>query len=489
VKVLFIVNRQQDWPFEVPGSSVATAREYLTDTRYSNGIDPQVVNLCRADRYQGRGYYVSLLAEARSHRPLPDVKTIEDLQSQAHLAIISAEIDELVQTSLQHDASDLFELDAYFGRDPAELHPTLAQRLFALAPAPLLRAHFRRTNGRWRLNELCAIAVSDIPPQHRAFLLAAATEYVTGYRRPLSSLADRETPSLAILHDENEKDRPSNDAALQKFLRAAPAVGLRAEIVGPDALDRLSDFDGLFIRTTTNVGQYTYEFSRRAASLGMPVIDDPDSILKCTNKVYLNELMARHNISTPRTLMVHRENLDQVVPTLGLPCVLKQPDSGFGLGVVKIQTEQQLMARARELLMRSELLIAQEWLPTEFDWRVCVLDRRPLFVCKYFMAPGHWQVIKRDPSTRIEGQTVALAVAEAPELVVNTAVRAANLIGSGLYGVDLKEVGRHCYLIEVNDNPNIDAGNEDQVLGDALYREVMGVFARRIAERRRVTAQ
>jgi glutathione synthase/RimK-type ligase-like ATP-grasp enzyme len=489
VKVLFVVNHEQDWPFEIPGSSVATARAYLTDSRYSNGIDPQVVNLCRADRYQGRGYYVSLLAEARSHRPLPDVKTLEDLQSRAHLALLCAEIDELVQTSLQHGASDLFELDAYFGRDPAELHPTLAQRLFALAPAPLLRAHFRRTDGRWRLNELSAIAVSDIPPQHRAFLLAAATEYVTGYRRPLSAAAERDVPLVAILRDEDEKDRPSNDGALQKFVRAAPIVGLRAEIVGPEALERLPEFDGLFIRTTTNVGQYTYEFSRRAASLGMPVIDDPDSILKCTNKVYLNELMARHNIPTPRTLMVHRENLDQVVPTLGLPCVLKQPDSGFGLGIVKIQTEQQLMAKARELLTHSELLIAQEWLPTEFDWRVCVLDRRPLFVCKYFMAPGHWQVIKRDPATRVEGQTLALAVAEAPEVVVNTAVRAANLIGSGLYGVDLKEVGRHCYLIEVNDNPNIDAGNEDQVLGDALYREVMGVFARRIAERRRVTVQ
>jgi glutathione synthase/RimK-type ligase-like ATP-grasp enzyme len=82
-----------------------------------------------------------------------------------------------------------------------------------------------------------------------------------------------------------------------------------------------------------------------------------------------------------------------------------------------------------------------------------------------------------------------LAVGEVPEVVVNTAVRAANLIGPGLYGVDLKEVGRQCYLIEVNDNPNIDASNEDQVLGDALYREVMGVFARRIAERRRVAVQ
>ena len=59
------------------------------------------------------------------------------------------------------------------------------------------------------------------------------------------------------------------------------------------------------------------------------------------------------------------------------------------------------------------------------------------------------------------------------------------LIGRGLYGVDIKEVEDRCYMIEVNDNPNIDAGNEDQVLGDALYREVMGVFARRIAERRR----
>jgi glutathione synthase/RimK-type ligase-like ATP-grasp enzyme len=488
VKVLFVVNRQEDWPFEIPGSSVATARAYLTDAHYSNGIDPQVVNLCRADRYQGRGYYASLLAEARGHRPLPNVKAIEDLQSEAHLALLGAEVDELVQTSLQHDASDLFELDAYFGRDPAELHPALAQRLFSVAPAPLLRAYFQRSDRRWRLKKLTAIGVSDIPPQHRAFLLAAATEHVTGCRRARAA-AHADRPVVAILHDERKTDRPSNDAALQKFVDAAPAVGLRAEIIAPAAIERLAEFDGLFIRTTTSVGQYTYEFSRRAAALGMPVIDDPDSILKCTNKVYLNELMARHNIATPKTLMVHRENLEQVVPTLGLPCILKQPDGGFGLGVVKIETEQQLLTRARELLTRSELLIAQEWLPTEFDWRLTVLDRRPLFVCKYFMAPGHWQVIKRAPAARVEGQTRALAIGEVPEIVVNTAVRAANLIGSGLYGVDLKQVGRQCYLIEVNDNPNVDAGNEDQVLGDALYREVMGVFARRIAESGRVVAQ
>ena len=38
--------------------------------------------------------------------------------------------------------------------------------------------------------------------------------------------------------------------------------------------------------------------------------------------------------------------------------------------------------------------------------------------------------------------------------------------------------------MEINDNPNVDAGNEDSVLKKALYLDVMGVFARRMAERR-----
>jgi glutathione synthase/RimK-type ligase-like ATP-grasp enzyme len=197
--------------------------------------------------------------------------------------------------------------------------------------------------------------------------------------------------------------------------------------------------------------------------------------------------MSRHRIPEPKTMIVHRENLDQVVPTLGLPCVLKLPDSGFGLDVLKIEAEDQLESQAARFFAISELLIAQEWLPTGFDWRVGVFDRRPLFVCKYFMAPGHWKVneVQRGQEL-VEGETVALAVGEAPEIVVSTAVRAANLIGRGLYGVDLKEVDDRCYLIEVNDNPNVDAGNEDQVLGAALYREIMGVYARRIGERRRI---
>jgi hypothetical protein len=48
------------------------------------------------------------------------------------------------------------------------------------------------------------------------------------------------------------------------------------------------------------------------------------------------------------------------------------------------------------------------------------------------MAPGHWKVNQVTEGEKlIEGKTEAMAVGEAPEQVVQLAVRAANLIGRG----------------------------------------------------------
>ena len=56
-------------------------------------------------------------------------------------------------------------------------------------------------------------------------------------------------------------------------------------------------------------------------------------------------------------------------------------------------------------------------------------------------------------------------------------------IGNGLYGVDLKQSGNKIHVIEVNDNPNVDAGVEDIVLKQALYDKIMGVFFERLESR------
>ena len=133
----------------------------------------------------------------------------------------------------------------------------------------------------------------------------------------------------------------------------------------------------------------------------------------------------------------------------------------------------------------SELVVAQEFVPTEFDWRVGVLGGQALYACRYFMAADHWQIVKRGQSGESTyGKVETLAVEDAPRSVIRTALRAAELIGDGLYGVDLKQWGSKVRVVEVNDNPNIDAGFEDKVLGDELYARVLQHFLDRVEARR-----
>jgi len=286
---------------------------------------------------------------------------------------------------------------------------------------------------------------------------------------------------MAILCNPEEAMPPSNERALAKFQKAARKVGIETERITREDYGRLAEFDALLIRETTSVNHHTYRFARRAQNLGLVVIDDPESILKCTNKVYLAERLMRQQVRVPKTFIVHRDNLGSVSEAVGLPCILKQPDSYFSQGVFKADSEESLREGALRLLAKSDLIIAQEFFPTDFDWRVGVLDGQPLYVCRYYMAPRHWQIQKTESSGKVSyGRCDTLAVEDAPPAVVKTAVKAANLVGNGLYGVDLKERDRRVYVIEVNDNPSIDSGLEDDVLKDGLYDTIMNVFVQRI---------
>ena len=99
--VLIVASDVTDWPFEIPGVEVVDAWTYLTSPEFATGArSSRVVNLCRSYRYQSTGYYVSLLAEARGHKPLPGVITLQDLKTRASVKVLSDELDELIQQNL-----------------------------------------------------------------------------------------------------------------------------------------------------------------------------------------------------------------------------------------------------------------------------------------------------------------------------------------------------------------------------------------------------
>ena len=99
------------------------------------------------------------------------------------------------------------------------------------------------------------------------------------------------------------------------------------------------------------------------------------------------------------------------------------------------------------------------------------------------MAKGHWQIYDHGEDRIGSGGYATFPTYEVPKVVLDAALKAARIVGDGLYGIDIKQKGNKAYVIEVNDNPNLDHGVEDEVLQDELYTRIMRWFLRRMEAR------
>lgn len=173
----------------------------------------------------------------------------------------------------------------------------------------------------------------------------------------------------------------------------------------------------------------------------------------------------------------NHHSFEQISELVGAPFILKIPDGSYSIGMKKVSNEEELQASLKILFEKSAILLAQAFTPTEFDWRVGLLNGVPLYACKYYMAKGHWQIYCHYDSGRSRcGLVDTIPIYQVPRVVLDTAVKAANLIGKGLYGVDLKMVDDRAYVIEINDNPSIDHGLEDAIIGDEMYYRLLNHF-------------
>lgn len=484
---IVVVNKPKDWNFQVLDVEVISAKGYLTDSKYSEISNARVYNLCQSYRYQGLGYYVSLLAEARGHRSFPNITTIQDFKSQSIIRIISDELDKLIQRSLSRLRSTQFDLNIYFGKSVAKQHEQLSRQLYNLFQSPLLRVCFiwHQEQQKWFLQNIFPLPLNQIPDLHKPYLVEFARQYF-GRKRIRSSLSNSKLiHDIAILINPDDKSPPSDKKAIDRFMEAAENEGMRPKIISKNDYSRIPEFDALFIRETTAVNHYTYRFARRASAENLVVIDDPISIVRCANKVYMAEMLKKANIPTPKTLIIHKKSTTELISKLNLPFVLKQPDGSFSNGVVKVGDQNSLNEELQRLLNQSDLIIAQEFVPTDFDWRIGILDKKPLYACKYFMAENHWQINRWESSGHVnEGNHEAVPIENVPQRVIQMAKRAASLIGDGFYGVDIKQSGNQVMLIEINDNPSIEFNVEDGVLKDKLYKEIMRCILQRIKKKK-----
>ncbi len=479
---VILVDSAKDFPNADTPHKVITTRDYLARAGLFQGARPKIINLARSFAYQSRGYYCSLLAEARGHRIIPSTETMIDLASRQLYAQALPELDDALAKALaaSPDKTVPPRILVSFGSVQDHRFDRFGRLLFDWFRCPVLEVTIDN-GGRPQIRRLASVPVTKLSADELRIFHEALHSHT---RREWRSKKDR-LPlrySFAALYNPAEELPPSDLASLKHWARVAEKLGVEVEPITRRDLPRLAEFDALFIRETTSLQDHTYRFARRAAQEGMPVIDDPISMIRCTNKIYLHELMMGNGIAVPPTVIVSgQHDLTRAADELGFPMVLKVPDSSFSRGVKKVDSAAALAALAKEWFEDTDLLLAQAFMPTTFDWRVGVLGGKPLFVCQYMMAKRHWQIVKHNASGKpSEGGFHTPSLGEAPPAVIDTGLRAAQLIGDGLYGVDLKETESGLYVVEVNDNPNIVHGVEDQAEKDQVWIELTRWFIDRL---------
>lgn len=474
---LIVTENTRKWDLQLADVSVISPNQYFSDPAYQ-AKRFKVINLCKSHQYQSEGYYVSLLAEARGHKVIPEIATLQDFRFPSLIKDDAEDFDALINKSLATVNDSKFHMRIFLGHVADTAFSNLGALIFNLFQVPIIEVAFVKKE-KWQLQSLKNLHLNELESDEMPQLKRALEYYLRG-KNVVRKKYERKKYDLAILLSQDDPTPPSCPKAIRRFISEGEKKGFNVEIITKNDFGKLVQFDALFIRVTTNVNHFTYRFAKKAESEGLVVLDDPNSILKCTNKVYLHELLVANKIKVPKSFIL-RKDMNQIPDGFSYPLVIKQPDGSFSKGVKKIESEEQLKPVLKELFSKSELLIAQEFLPTSYDWRVGVLDGRPLYVCRYFMAQNHWQIVDwKNNGEHREGKSETIDVKDAPAKLLEVATKASALIGNGLYGVDIKEIDGEYYVIEINDNPNIEAGIEDKVLKHQLYASVMGTFLNRL---------
>lgn len=253
--------------------------------------------------------------------------------------------------------------------------------------------------------------------------------------------------------------------AVVKCRDVAESMGHTAEFIFPVDMKKIPKLDALFIRANTDPMNTTYVAARIAQMYGIPVIDDPSSIQICADKINMYMHLMKNNVSMPRTRFLKKKELDEdlaeeLFEELGTPLVLKEPSTSFSARVEKVSNVDELLKISRRFFKLSDWIVVQEYIESRFDWRVGVINGQLLYACRYIIPSETFKIQASVNGHIVYCDVESVPADQVPPQVIELGRQAGNAIGNGLYGVDIKERNGKLYVIEVNDNPSLEGGED-----------------------------
>ncbi len=215
---------------------------------------------------------------------------------------------------------------------------------------------------------------------------------------------------------------------------------------------RLGGFDAIIPRIGASVTDYGTAVVRQFEMMGVYSLNESVAIARARDKLRSLQLLSRKGIGLPATGYAHSPDDTQDLIQLvgGTPLVIKLNEGTQGVGVVLADNPQAAGSVIEAFRGLDAHFLVQEYIKEAegADIRCLVIGDRVVAAMKRQAREGEFRA-------NLHRGAKAVSIKITPE-ERSTAVRAANILGLNVAGVDLLRSRHGALVIEVNSSPGLE---------------------------------
>lgn len=214
----------------------------------------------------------------------------------------------------------------------------------------------------------------------------------------------------------------------------------------------LSDFDAVIPRIGASVTFYGTALLRQFEMMGVYPLNESVAISRSRDKLRSLQLLARKGIGLPVTGFAHSPDDIQDLITMvgGAPLVIKLLEGTQGIGVVLAETQ-----KAAESVIEAFMGLRANILVQEYIREAGGADIRCFVIGDKVVAAMKRQAVAGEFRSNLHRGGSASIIKITPE-ERSTAVRAANIMGLNVAGVDILRSNHGAVVMEVNSSPGLE---------------------------------
>lgn len=214
----------------------------------------------------------------------------------------------------------------------------------------------------------------------------------------------------------------------------------------------IENFDLVITRIGASITDYGVAVVNQFDMMGIPVINDAASIVRSRDKFRSLQLLNKHNIDIPRTVMLKSpENLSEALEMVGgPPVILKLVQGTQGVGVILAESREAIESTLDTLWRLGQNIIIQEFIRESRgeDIRAFVVGGEVVAAMRRKARVGEFR-------SNIHRGGSAVGVKLNTEYR-ETAIKSAEVLGLKIAGVDLLRSKTGPKVMEVNSSPGFE---------------------------------